>query len=211
VRSYCYNSEERGSSRGGSRGKPRYITTVAPTSIDQIRSPSTSSKIVELFNSPQAISTVVAESLIDRRTIDITSVSSPILEEPSQTTLEDVTPIPHVVESPIAVTKVEDTRHKSLILSPATKKKSIETNSHEKERSSDEHQSHQGSLHVEKIKIDYEAKLKVVKLKEAELEKRLSDIDSLIEKRVREAVLTDRVATIANIHAQSLSEGSVLE
>jgi len=136
-------------------------------------------------------------------------VSSPIIEEPSQQlSVESAASVPILMELPKAVSKTDDTRHKSLISSPSSKKKLLETLSHDKERSGDAPQKQQqGSLHMEKIKIDYEAKLKALKLKEAELDKRLSEIDSMIEKRVREAVLTDRVATIANIHAQSLSDG----
>ena len=48
--------------------------------------------------------------------------------------------------------------------------------------------SGQHSLHLEKLKLDYEAKLQALKAKEHELDKKLSDVESNIEKRVKELV-----------------------
>jgi hypothetical protein len=48
-------------------------------------------------------------------------------------------------------------------------------------------------LHLEKLKLDYEAKLKTVKGKELELDKKLTEMDAVIERKVREALLVGRI------------------
>lgn len=47
---------------------------------------------------------------------------------------------------------------------------------------------HQHSLHLEKLKLDYEAKLKSLKAKESELDKKLSEAEHTVERRVKEMV-----------------------
>ena len=47
---------------------------------------------------------------------------------------------------------------------------------------------HQHSLHLEKLKLDYEAKLKSLKMKEIELDKKLSEAEHSVDKRVKEMV-----------------------
>ena len=49
-------------------------------------------------------------------------------------------------------------------------------------------EEHQHSLHLEKLKLDYEAKLKSLKAKESELDRKLSEAEHTVERRVKEMV-----------------------
>ena len=48
--------------------------------------------------------------------------------------------------------------------------------------------SRQHSLHLEKLKLDYEAKLHALTKKEHELDKKLLEVDTTIERRAKELV-----------------------
>lgn len=187
----------RDGNKNASKSKPRYITTVnlnstepRPNSME-----SHSTKIVDF--AVNSNSTPKLSEKLDESSKVEPLVISDILT-PSQTPLKQTGPVDIKTKPDISIkgssilgsfSKYRIILRIILVDEDDVANKVVKPSALKRSDTGEESvpQKH-SSLHLEKLKLDYEAKINSLKVKESELEKKLSEFDSLVEKRLKELV-----------------------